>query len=192
MKKVLLAVMPILLLLSCGNRAGKSSSQTDSSLYLNDSIQLGDTAMNLVGKGWLVPDTKYDGYFDLMNKSLVGVSFETARATTKDGRINGFSYISKSFQSKDVFQGVTNKLFVALCKEYGKPTKDSSYLEKDDAGKHHMHDYIWESKNRCVSVTIHRSEWTLFGGDDTYSVIASVDIQDSIVKKKHLSNLFYK
>lgn len=192
MKKVLLAVMSILLLASCGNRAGKNISQIDSSLYLNDSIRLGDTAMNLVGKGWIVPDTEYECYFDLTNDKFGGVPFKTARATTKDGRINGLSYISESFKDKDAFQMVTSKVFVQLSKEYGKPTRDSSYIEKDDAGKHFCHDYMWESKYRMVSVTIHKSEWALFGGDNTYSMLASVDIQDSIVKKKNLSNLFYR
>ena len=194
MKKIQFSIIFLIAttLLSCTNQTGKETAQIDSSLFLNDSIQIGDTAMNLVGKGWLVPDTKYEEYFDLTDKKFGGIIFETARATTKDGRINGFSYISKSLKNKDAFQAMTSKLFVALSKEYGKPTKDSSYVEKDDMGVHHLHDYVWESKCRMVSVTIHRNEWTWFGGEDTYSILASVDIQDSIVKKKHLSNLFYK
>ena len=48
------AFVGVLSFYGCGT--GSNTSQKDSSLYLNDSIQIGDTAINLVGKGWLVPD----------------------------------------------------------------------------------------------------------------------------------------
>lgn len=55
-----------------------------------------------------------------------------------------------------------------------------------------MRDYVWENKYRTVLVTINRSQWFMFGGDNMYSILAYVDIQDSIIKKKHLEHLFYK
>lgn len=162
------------------------------SLYLNDSIQIGDTAMNFVGKGWLVPDPEYKDMYNLTDKELGDVSFEKARAVVKDGLVNGFSYISKSYQDKSEFQNFESKLFVSLSKEYGKPSRDSSYVENEEGAKHFMHDYVWENRHRKILVTINRSQWLMFGGDDMYSILAYVNIQDSIIKKKHLEHLFYR
>ena len=51
-----------------GCRTGSNTSQKDSSLYLNDSIQIGDTVINLIGKGWVVPDPEYkDMYVKTQN-----------------------------------------------------------------------------------------------------------------------------
>lgn len=185
------AFVGVLSFYGCGT--GSNTSQKDSSLYLNDSIQIGDTAINLVGKGWLVPDPEYKDMYNLTDKKLGDVSFEKARAIVKDGLVNSFSYISKSYESKSEFQAFESKLFVSLSREYGKPTKDSSYVEKEEEGsRHFMRDYVWENKYRTVLVTINRSQWFMFGGDNMYSILAYVDIQDSIIKKKHLEHLFYK
>lgn len=175
-----------------GCRTGCNTSQIDSSLYLNDSIQIGDTVINLIGKGWLVPDPEYKDMYNLTDKKLGDVSFEKARANVKDGIVNGFSYISNSYRDKDEFQAFESKLFVSLSKEYGKPTRDSSYVESEEDSKHFMHDYVWENKHRTILVTINRSQWLLFGGDNMYSILAYVNIQDSIIKKKHLEHLFYR
>lgn len=184
------AFVGVLSFYGCGT--GSNTSQKDSSLYLNDSIQIGDTAINLVGKGWLVPDPEYKDMYNLTDKKLGDVSFEKARAIVKDGLVNSFSYISKSYESKSEFQAFESKLFVSLSREYGKPTKDSSYVEKEEEARHFMRDYVWENKYRTVLVTINRSQWFMFGGDNEYSILAYVDIQDSIIKKKHLEHLFYK
>ena len=194
MKKVVfvftLAFVSILSFYGCGT--GSNTSQKDSSLYLNDSIQIGDTAMNLVGKGWLVPDPEYKEMYNLTDKELGDVSFEKARAVVKDGLVNGFSYISKSYQDKSEFQNFESKLFVSLSKEYGKPSRDSSYVENEEGAKHFMHDYVWGNRHRTILVTINRSQWLMFGGNDMYSILAYVNIQDSIIKKKHLEHLFYR
>lgn len=174
----------------CGT--GSDTSQKDSSLYLNDSIQIGDTAINLVGKGLLVPDPEYKDMYNLTDKRLGDASFEKARAIVKDGLVNSFSYISNSYENKSEFQAFESKLFVSLSREYGKPTKDSSYVESEEGSKHFMRDYVWENKYRTVLVTINRSRWFMFGGDDMYSILAYVNIQDSIIKKKHLEHLFYE
>ena len=184
------AFVGVLSFYGCGT--GSNTSQKDSSLYLNDSIQIGDTAINLVGKGWLVPDPEYKDMYNLTDKKLGDVSFEKARAIVKDGLVNSFSYISKSYESKSEFQAFESKLFVSLSREYGKPTKDSLYVEKEEGARHFMRDYVLENKYRTVLVTINRSQWFMFGGDNEYSILAYVDIQDSIIKKKHLEHLFYK
>ncbi len=67
---------------------------------LTTAYKLGDTAINLVGKGWLVPDPEYKDMYNLTDKKLGDVSFEKARAIVKDGLVNSFSYISKSYESK--------------------------------------------------------------------------------------------
>ena len=86
-----------------------------------------------------------------------------------------------------------NKLFVELCKEYGKPSKDSSYVEKNEAPDVYSHDYTWVSKNRVVSVTICREEWPYWlGGKTTYTSFALVTIQDSILQRKNLQSLSLK
>ena len=45
---------------SCTSKTGRDTSQIDSCLYLNDKIQVGDTAMSLVGKGIIVPNADDD------------------------------------------------------------------------------------------------------------------------------------
>lgn len=181
------------MLSSCLAKTDRSTLQTDSSLYLNDKIQLGDTAMSLVGRGILVPDTDNEEYFDLANKTFAGVVFDEARAVAKDDRIKCLFYAIDSYENKDDFSKEKNKLFVSLCKEYGKPSEDSSYVEKEDALDIYSHDYIWESKTRNISVTINRKEWAYWlGGRNTYNLSVLVTIQDSVIQRKHLQSLSMK
>lgn len=178
------------MLSSCLAKTDRSTLQTDSSLYLNDKIQLGDTAMSLVGRGILVPDTDNEEYFDLANKTFAGVVFDEARAVSKDERIKCLSYISKSYENKEDFLKDKNKIFVELCKEYGKPAKDSSYVEKQEAPDAYLHDYTWKSKSRVVSVTICRNEWPdWLTGRTTYTSFVLVTIQDSVLQRKNLQSL---
>lgn len=178
------------MLSSCLAKTDRSTLQTDSSLYLNDKIQLGDTAMSLVGRGILVPDTDNEEYFDLVNKTFAGVVFDEARAVSKDERIKCLSYISKSYENKEDFLKDKNKIFVELCKEYGKPAKDSSYVEKQEAPDAYLHDYTWKSKSRVVSVTICRKEWPdWLTGRTTYTSFVLVTIQDSVLQRKNLQSL---
>ena len=180
-------------LYSCTSKTDRDTSQIDSCLYLNENIQVGDTAMSLVGKGILVPDADNEEYFDLMNKTFAGVVFDKARAVSKDERIKCLSYIGKSYENKEDFLKEKNKLFVELCKEYGKPSKDSSYVEKNEAPDVYSHDYTWVSKNRVVSVTICREEWPYWlGGNKTYNSFVLVAIQDSVLKRKNLISLSMK
>lgn len=178
---------------SCMAKTDRSTSQIDSSLYLNKKIQVGDTAMSLVGKGMLVPDADNEEYFDLMNKTFAGVIFKDARAVAKDERIKCLYYASKSYDNKEDFLKEKNKLFVELCKEYGKPSKDSSYVEKNEAPDSYNHKYTWESKNRIVDVWICRNEWPYWlGGNETYNSSVLVAIQDSVLKRKNLLSLSMK
>lgn len=199
MKKVLilwiLAITSatVALMSSCMAKTYRSTSQIDSSLYLNDKIQVGDTAMSLVGKGILVPDADNEEYFDLIDKTFAGVVFKDARAVSKDERIKCLSYISKSYENKEDFLKDKNKIFVELFKEYGNPSKDSSYVEKDEAPDSYNHTYIWESKTRVVSVTICRNEWPdWLTGRTTYTSFVLVAIQDSVLKRKNLLSLSMK
>lgn len=177
----------------CASKTGRDTSQTDSCLYLNDKIQVGDTAMSLVGKGILAPDADYECYFDLIDKTFAGIEFDKARTVIKDERVKCLSYISKTYKDKEAFLKDKNKLFVELCKKYGKPSKDSSYVEKEDVFDDYSHDYTWESKSRVVSITISREKWAYWlGGNTTYVVLAYVKIQDSILQRKNLQALSSK
>ena len=179
---------------ACNSQTKSNDSQKDSSLFLNEYIQLGDSALNLVGKGVLTPDVTEDSFFNLMDKSLGGVAFETARATCKDGLINGLFYISRSTNEVDSFQVKVGKLFSNLCAKYGKPVKDSTYVERegDIIAKHYEHIYEWRTATKVVSVTMVKNELYALGGGEMYIMRASVGLQDSIVKKHNLTNLFYK
>lgn len=177
---------------SCSNRTKGDGAQIDSSLYLTNNIQLGDSVINLVGKGILTPDASTDEFFNLTDKTLGGVPFEIARATSKDGLINGLSYIGSSTNEADSFQVVVEKMFPNLCSKYGKPVKDSTYMEKDELAKHYSHEYEWRTPNKIVCVVIQKTKWFVLGGGNTYSMIASVDIQDSVVIKHNLTNVFYE
>lgn len=199
MKKVLISCILAItsatatMMSSCMAKTDRSTSQIDSSLYLNDKIQVGDTAMSLVGKGILVPDADNEEYFDLIDKTFAGVVFKDARAVSKDERIKCLYYASKSYDNKEDFLKDKNKLFVELCKEYGKPAKDSSYVEKDEAQDSYNHKYTWESKTRIVNVWIRRDEWSYWlGGNETYHSSVLVAIQDSVLQRKNLLSLSMK
>lgn len=163
----------------------------DSSLYLNDYIQFGDTAMTLATKGFVTPDFDDENKFNLTDKSLFGISFEKARAYTTNGRITLLSYIGKSYYNAKEFENEASKLFSNLCQKYGKPTLDTTYIEKDEVATRHCHDYEWATSSRITSVSTYRAVWSFLGGD-TYGLLAQVDIQDSVIKKHNLTILLSK
>lgn len=172
-------------LFSCGNNTKKKNPQIDSSLYLNAIIKVGDTAINLAAKGILVPNVEFDEEFGLSNKTLAGIEFENAKVFTNDKRVKCLNYISKTYQDKKEFQKVSGKLFANLCKEYGKPTLDSSYIDKEGPDKTLCRDYKWETTSKIVFVSTHKTKWS-FLGDDSYSMYAIVGIKDSVLKSHKL------
>ena len=172
-------------LFSCGNNTKKKNPQIDSSLYLNAIIKVGDTAINLAAKGILVPNVEFDEEFGLSNKTLAGIEFENAKVFTNDKRVKCLNYISKTYQDRKEFQKVSGQLFANLCKEYGKPTLDSSYIDKESPDKTRCRDYKWETASKIVFVSQHKTEWS-FLGDDSYSMYAIVGIKDSVLKSHKL------
>lgn len=64
--------------------------------------------------------------------------------------------------------------------------------EEDDEKtfKDKSQEYTWESPTRRVFLTTSKHEYAPGWGSDTYSMRVFVDLQDSIVEKYHLTNLF--
>lgn len=182
---IIIALVTNLVGTGCTN---SKTSFVDSSLYLNNNIQFGDTAMALATKGFITPDIESDETFNLTDKSLFGVNFEKAIAYTTKGRIRVLSYIGKSYNNAKEFESEISKLFPNLCKKYGKPSMDTTYIEKDDVATRHYHEYKWTTPSRVTSVSTYRAVWSFLGGD-TYSILAQVEIQDSIIKKHNLTYL---
>ena len=194
MKKLFLIAILIFVLATNLVGTGCTNSKAsfvDSSLYLNDNIQFGDTAMTLATRGFVTPAFEDEEPFNLTDKSLFGISFEKARAYTTNGRIRVLSYIGKSYDNAKDFETETSKLFSNLCQKYGKPSSDTTYIEKDDVATRHYHDYKWATYSRITSVSTYRSVWSFLGGD-TYGLLAQVDIQDSIIRKHNLTILLPK
>ena len=114
MKKLFLIAILIFVLATNLVGTGCTNSKAsfvDSSLYLNDNIQFGDTAMTLATRGFVTPDFEDEETFNLTDKSLFGISFEKARAYTTNGRIRVLSYIGKSYDNAKDFETETSKLF---------------------------------------------------------------------------------
>ena len=174
-------------LFSCGNNTKKKNPQIDSSLYLNATIKVGDTATKLAAKGLLVPNVEFEEEFELSDKTLAGIEFENAKVFTNDKRVKCLNYISKTYQDKKEFKKVSGKLFANLCKEYDKPTLDSSYIidKENHPDKTLCRDYKWETTSKIVFVSTHKTEWS-FLGDDSYSMYAIVGIKDSVLKSHKL------
>ena len=117
MKKLFLIAILIFVLATNLVGTGCTNSKAsfvDSSLYLNDNIQFGDTAMTLATRGFVTPDFEDEETFNLTDKSLFGISFEKARAYTTNGRIRVLSYIGKSYDNAKDFETETSKLFSNL------------------------------------------------------------------------------
>ena len=194
-KKVLLSV-PLavaVLTLSCkGNPPKVAETKTiDSSLYLNDKIQMGDTVLNLVKKGLAIPEVGYEGSYLLTDNTFAGIAFKCqAKIRHKDGRVNSLSYISDSYADQDAFQADLAKFFKYMSDRPYKMTVGSA--EKDDQKlfKAKSQEYKWESPTKTVFFTTSKHEHAPGWGGDTYSMIVLVALQDSIIEKHHLTNLF--
>lgn len=99
---------------SCEGNPSKAENlpKADSSLYLNEKIQMGDTVLNLVKKGLAVPEIDYENFYLLTDNTFAGIAFKCqALIRHKDGRVNSLSYISDPYANKDAFQSDVTKFF---------------------------------------------------------------------------------
>lgn len=192
-KKVLLSV-PLavaVLTLSCkGNPAKVAETKTvDSSLYLNDKVQMGDTVLNLVKKGLAVPDVDIEGSYLLTDNTFAGIAFKCqAKIRHKSGRVNSLSYISDSYADKDAFQADLAKFFKYMSDRQYKMTVGAA-ADDEKIFKDKSQEYTWESPTRRVFLTTSKHEYAPGWGGDTYSMLVFVDLQDSTIEKYHLTNL---
>lgn len=194
-KKVLLSV-PLavaVLTLSCKGYPSKDAETKtiDSSLYLNEKIQMGDTVLNLVKKGWAVPEVGYEGSYMLTDNTFAGIAFKCqAKIRHKDGRVNSLSYISDSYTDKDAFQADMAKFFKYMSDRPYKMTVGAAEEDDEKTFIDKSQEYTWESPTRRVFLTTSKHEYAPGWGGDTYSMIVLVALQDSIIEKHHLTNLF--
>ena len=193
-KKVLLSV-PLavaVLSLSCkGNPTKVAEIKTvDSSLYLNDKVQMGDTVLNLVKKGLAVTEVGYENSYLLTDNTFAGIAFKCqAKIRHKDGRVNSLSYISDSYADKDAFQADLAKFFKYMSDRPYKMTVGPAEEHDEKIFKDKSQEYTWESPTRRVFLTTSMKESAPGWGGDTYSMLVFVDLQDSTIEKYHLTNL---
>ena len=197
MKSKKLPFIPLALValsFSCGGNQSKAENlpKADSSLYLNEKIQMGDTVLNLVKKGLAVPDVDYEDSYLLTDNTFAGIAFKCqALIRHKDGRVNSLSYISDSYTNKDAFQSDVTKFFKYMSVRQYTMTVGSREEDDQKLFKAKSQEYTWESPTKTVSLTTTKSEAAPGWGNDTYSMRVFVALQDSIVEKYHLKNLFY-
>lgn len=194
-KKVLLSV-PLavaVLTLSCkGNPSKVAETKTvDSSLYLNDKVQMGDTVLSLVKEGLAVPEAGYEDSYLLTDNTFAGIAFKCqAKIRHKDGRVNSLSYISDSYADKDAFQTDLAKFFKYMSARPYKMTVGSAEEDDQKLFKDKSQEYTWESPTKKISLSTSKHEYAPGWGGDTYSMLVFVALQDSIIEKYHLTNLF--
>ena len=153
---------------------------------------MGDTVLNLVKKGLAVPDIDYENFYLLTDNTFAGIAFKCqALIRHKDGRVNSLSYISDPYANKDAFQSDVTKFFKYMSARQYKMTVGSPEEDDQKLFKRKSQEYTWESPTKTVSLTIIKSEAAPGWGNDTYSMLVFVALQDSIVEKHHLKNLFY-
>lgn len=133
---------------------------------------------------------------DTLRKSnageFAGIAFKCqALIRHKDGRVNSLSYISDPYANKDAFQSDVTKFFKYMSARQYKMTVGSPEEDDQKLFKSKSQEYTWESPTKTVSLTITKSEAAPGWGNDTYSMRVFVALQDSIVEKYHLKNLFY-
>lgn len=164
----------------------------DSSLFLNKHVQLGDSAQSLIRRGIVTPDISMEDVYHPLDETYAGVDFREATILTKDGRVNGIFYISHTYNSEDAFRRDFSKVLSYLNQGY-KQTTDTSYTGKEPLFKVTTRDYTFVSPTHVVELSFNEKRWKPYPtGEKTYSFSLMIDIQDSIIKKHHLENLFYK
>ena len=160
----------------------------DSSLFLNKHVQLGDSAQSLIRRGIVTPDISMEGVYHPLDETYAGVDFREATILTKDGRVNGIFYISQTYNSEDAFRRDFSKVLSYLNQGY-KQTTDTSYTGKEPLFKVTTRDYTFVSPKQVIELSFDEKRWKPY---PTGEKTLMIDIQDSIIKKHHLENLFYK
>lgn len=193
MKKLFLIPVILLVLtlsLSCsGNSTKSGKSSVDSSLYFNDKIKLGDTAINLVKSGILTPDIETSALYHLTSNSFAGVNFERNIVATRNGLVNGLFYFSANYSDESEYQNELKTLFENIGRTYNKQTKDTTYTVDDNSMfDAYVHEYEWTSPTKRISLFLNRRDMGM--SIHAYDIQLYITIQDSIVKKYGFSHLF--
>lgn len=196
MKKLLILLTVAVGVPSCldGRMINKQDGveEKDSSLFLNRHVQLGDSAQSLVRKGVVTPDISMEDVYHPLDETYAGIDFREATILTKEGRVNGIFYISQTYNSEDAFRRDFSKVLSYLNRGY-KQTTDTSYTSKELLFKATTRDYTFVSPTQIIELSFDERRWKPYPvGETTYSFSLMIDIQDSIIKKHHLENLFYK
>ena len=104
MFRLSLSILPILLsgcLSTCHNGIAENVPQhSDSSLYLNNTIQVGDTAMRLVERGIMTPDIENKNLYNLVDNTFLGINFNRSIVSTYNGLVNGLFLFSRNFDKE--------------------------------------------------------------------------------------------
>nr|DAH81174.1 MAG TPA: protein of unknown function (DUF4969) [Caudoviricetes sp.] len=192
MKKLFL-IPAILLVLtfsfSCsGNSTKSGKSSVDSSLYFNDKIKLGDTAINLVKSGILTPDIETSVLYHLTSNSFAGVNFKRNIVATRNGLVNGLFYFSANYSDESEYQNELKTLFENIGRTYNKQTKDTTYTVDNSMFDAYVHEYEWTSPTKRISLFLNRKDMGM--SIHAYDIQLYITIQDSIVKKYGFSHLF--
>lgn len=192
MKKLFL--IPVILLVltfsfSCSRNSTKSGkSSVDSSLYFNDKIKLGDTAINLVKSGILTPDIETSVLYHLTSNSFAGVNFKRNIVATRNGLVNGLFYFSANYSDESEYQNELKTLFENIGRTYNKQTKDTTYTVDNSMFDAYVHEYEWTSPTKKISLFLNRRDMGM--SIHAYDIQLYITIQDSIVKKYGFSHLF--
>jgi hypothetical protein len=192
MKKLFL--IPVILLVltfsfSCsGNSTKSGKSSVDSSLYFNDKIKLGDTAINLVKSGILTPDIETSVLYHLTSNSFAGVNFKRNIVATRNGLVNGLFYFSANYSDESEYQNELKTLFENIGRTYNKQTKDTTYTVDNSMFDAYVHEYEWTSPTKRISLFLNRRDMGM--SIHAYDIQLYITIQDSIVKKYGYSHLF--
>lgn len=192
MKKLFL--IPVILLVltfsfSCsGNSTKSGKSSVDSSLYFNDKIKLGDTAINLVKSGILTPDIETSVLYHLTSNSFAGVNFKRNIVATRNGLVNGLFYFSANYSDESEYQNELKTLFENIGRTYNKQTKDTTYTVDNSMFDAYVHEYEWTSPTKKISLFLNRRDMGM--SIHAYDIQLYITIQDSIVKKYGFSHLF--
>lgn len=189
-----LSLFPVILLVltfsfSCsGNSTKSGKSSVDSSLYFNDKIKLGDTAINLVKSGILTPDVETSVLYHLTSNSFAGVNFKRNIVATRNGLVNGLFYFSDNYSDESEYQNELKTLFENIGRTYNKQTKDTTYTVDNSMFDAYVHEYEWTSPTKRISLFLNRRDMGM--SIHAYDIQLYITIQDSIVKKYGFSHLF--
>lgn len=159
MRKIIGFICLCMMVTSCGKMFKSQCSDVDSSLYLNKNIQYGDSAYNLVERGLATPDIKYSFFYNLRDVTLDGISFERATANLNDSNIVVQLEYSVFDDDEFVIKAKVDSLSTICFRKYGKPIKDSTYVEKDWTGTEKEHKFDFSGKYKVISVSLYNNDY---------------------------------